>query len=129
MGYNTIYLRPFTLDQALSAERIREFREFSDSPHEGLLEHSVYCQWVPTADGKGIEWDGNEKFYEGKEWLQIIVEKFLKPWGLVLNGECPWYNELLEAGILTVTDNHVTEKPVSIEYFQAHYGRIDIDDD
>lgn len=23
----------------------------------------LWCQWVPSEDGKGIEWDGGEKFY------------------------------------------------------------------
>lgn len=33
----------------------------------------LYCQWVPTADTTGIEWDHSEKFYDFTEWLVYIV--------------------------------------------------------
>jgi hypothetical protein len=42
----------------------------------------LWCQWTLTEDKVGIEWDGNEKFYEYK----CIVEKVLTPRGYVLNG-------------------------------------------
>lgn len=39
----------------------------------------LWCQWVPTANGKFIEWDGNEKFYNSVEWMEYLIEHFLKP--------------------------------------------------
>lgn len=53
----------------------------------------LWCQWVPTDDGTGIEWDGNEKFYEYEAWLAYIVTHFLKPWGCTLNGCVEWEGE------------------------------------
>ena len=53
----------------------------------------IYCQWKPTTDGSGIEWDGNEKFYAWREWLQYIVAHFLQPWGYELSGEVRWRGE------------------------------------
>lgn len=46
----------------------------------------LWCQWVPTADGTGIEWDGGEKFYDSPQWLKYIITNVLKPKGYVLNG-------------------------------------------
>jgi hypothetical protein len=43
-----------------------------DSSQPGL-----WCQWVPTTDGKFIEWDQNEKFYSAKEWMQYIIKHFI----------------------------------------------------
>lgn len=38
----------------------------------------LWCQWVPTADGSALEWDGGEKFYNPVEWMQYIINHFLK---------------------------------------------------
>lgn len=53
----------------------------------------LWCQWVPSHDGKSIVWDGGEKFYDYVEWLQYIINHFLTPWGYVLNGEVDWVGE------------------------------------
>lgn len=72
---------------------------------------SFYCQWVPTEDMMGIEWDGGEKFYNAKEWLEFIIENYLKPWGYVLNGQVEYkYGENeypSEFGFLIIKDNIV----------------------
>lgn len=47
----------------------------------------LWCQWKPTDDGKGIEWDGGEKFYESETWMKYLIEGFLKPKGYKCNGE------------------------------------------
>jgi hypothetical protein len=39
----------------------------------------LWCQWVPTDDGAGLEWDGGEKFYDSPEWMTYLIENFLKP--------------------------------------------------
>ena len=53
----------------------------------------LWCQWVPTEDCAGIEWDEGEKFCDYTEWLRFIVDHFLRPWGYVLNGEVKWSGE------------------------------------
>ena len=60
-------------------------------PPEG--QPGLWCQWVPTEDLMGIEWDEGEKFYDYVAWLEYIVKHFLKPWGYVLNGEVDWGGE------------------------------------
>jgi len=68
----------------------------------------LWCQWVPTEDGTAIEWDGGEKFYDYVEWLEYLIEHFLKPWGYRLNGEVKWQGEDMDdRGLLTVTDTEV----------------------
>jgi hypothetical protein len=39
----------------------------------------LWCQWVPTADGSAIEWNGGEKFYDSEEWMAYLIGHFLKP--------------------------------------------------
>src|SRR4051794_9559987 len=99
MGFSTIYLRPFHFDRALSPEHAQILVEFSEIEHEDERGKpggegkppTFYCQWIPTGDRSGLEWDKNEKFYYGEEWLVYLIEKFIKPWGYTLNGESPWY--------------------------------------
>lgn len=71
-----------------------------------------YCQWRPTEDGTGIEWDQGEKFYDWAEWLTYLVDHFLKPWGYVLNGRVVYQGEDTgDVGHLVCEDNVVTKRP------------------
>jgi len=68
----------------------------------------LWCQWVPTADGGGIEWDGGEKFYRYIEWLQYLIDNFIGPWGYHLNGEVTWKGEdPKDTGRITVEANRI----------------------
>lgn len=46
----------------------------------------LWCDWVPTVGGWGIEWNGAEKFYGPEAWLYYLIQHFLRPWGYRLNG-------------------------------------------
>jgi hypothetical protein len=48
-----------------------------NDPPEG--QPGLWCQWVPTPDGAAIEWDGSERFYDSPEWMQYLIDHFLKP--------------------------------------------------
>ena len=70
----------------------------------------LWCQWVPSASGEGIEWNGGEKFYYYVEWLNYIIKNFLIPWGLVLNGTVKWRGEDFDdCGKILVKDNVVSK--------------------
>uniref|UniRef100_A0A6M3LVW2 Uncharacterized protein n=1 Tax=viral metagenome TaxID=1070528 RepID=A0A6M3LVW2_9ZZZZ len=40
---------------------------------------SLWCQWIPTVDGKYIEWNGAEKFHDAEKWMWYLIHNFLKP--------------------------------------------------
>jgi hypothetical protein len=68
----------------------------------------LWCQWIPTADGGGLKWNGTEKFCYYIEWLQYIINNFIEPWGYVLNGEVNWQGENAEdIGIIVVASNQI----------------------
>lgn len=68
----------------------------------------LWCQWTPTQDGMGIEWDGGEKFYNYTEWLVYLITKILEPNGYVLNGVVQWQGEGVgDVGEIFVEDNKV----------------------
>lgn len=54
---------------------------------------ALWCQWTPTSDLMGIEWDGGEKFYYYTEWLVYLINKILAPNGYILNGVVTWQGE------------------------------------
>jgi hypothetical protein len=77
----------------------------------------LWCQWVPTEDGDGLEWDGGEKFYNYIEWMEYIIEKLLKPWGYTVNGEIEWFGEDYDdRGIIVVENNDVDSKIGRVVY-------------
>ncbi len=82
--------------------------DYNDSPKE---QPGLWCQWTPNEDGTAIEWDEGEKFYNYVEWLQYLIQHFLKPWGYTLNGQVEWPGEEQgDIGKIVVTDNEVVVK-------------------
>jgi len=69
---------------------------------------SLWCQWTATDDGTAIVWDEGEKFYDYVEWLEYIIENFLKPWKRKITGRVHWQGEdSNDRGIIFVKDNVV----------------------
>jgi hypothetical protein len=67
-----------------------------------------WCQWVPNSDGTCIEWDEGEKFYFYVEWVEYLINNFLKPWGYTINGKVSWRGESFhDIGTIMITDNVV----------------------
>ena len=68
----------------------------------------LWCQWVISGDGTGLEWDYGEKFYEFERWLEYIQVHFLTPWGSKLNGKIDWQGEEWDdVGILYASDGRI----------------------
>jgi hypothetical protein len=70
----------------------------------------LWCGWRPSADGRSVEWDGAEKFYYYVEWLQYLIDHFLRPWGYTLNGAVGWDGEAPgDQGTIFVSDNAIAD--------------------
>jgi len=77
----------------------------------------LWCQWVPTEDRRGIEWDGGEKFYAYIQWIEYIISKVLAPRGYVLNGNVKWRGEDFDdTGVIEIHDNMVQGKRLIVDY-------------
>jgi hypothetical protein len=48
-----------------------------NQPPEG--QPGLWCGWTVSNDGTRIEWDGGEKFYYATDWMQYLIDHFLKP--------------------------------------------------
>jgi hypothetical protein len=99
---------------------------FAGQDHDdSVIEHndppkgqpSLWCQWVSSEDGDAIIWDGGEKFYYYTEWLEYIIENYLRPWGYTLNGEIEWCGEDYDdRGMIVVDDNDVSSRIGRVVY-------------
>jgi len=68
----------------------------------------LWCKWSSENNGNQIGWNGNEKFYNYIEWIEYLIEHFLKPWGYSLTGTVEWAGEGTEdRGRICITDNVV----------------------
>ena len=75
-----------------------------------LTQPGLWCQWIISEDRKHLEWDGGEKFYNYKEWLEYLIKNFFAPSRLVLNGKVKWQGEdENDRGVLIVRSNSVSE--------------------
>lgn len=76
----------------------------------------LWCQWVPTEDRKGIQWDEGEKFYKGQHWIVYLIREFLERWDHTLNGHVPFKCEGAGGyiGYLRIENNSV--------YYKDNYG-------
>lgn len=53
-------------------------------------------------------WDGCEKFYDYTKWLEIIIEKFMKPIKVKVTGKVRFQGEdLKDAGYIKVVNGKV----------------------
>lgn len=82
-----------------------------DGNEPPVTQPSLWCQWEVTEDGNFIEWDGAEKFYESKAWMNYIIRNFIAPFGHVCNGEIKAQGEEInDRWMLIVKDNKATSK-------------------
>lgn len=78
----------------------------------------LWCQWIPTSDGRGIQWNGGDKFYHYIAWLQYLIIHFLEPWGYLLNGSVNWMGEHpSDTGYITV-ENNLIVRPAGRDFLK-----------
>lgn len=96
------------------------YERFSSDQKEAIrngAQPGLWCQWVLTADGTQLEWDGGEKFYNYVEWLQYLITNFFEPWGIKLNGQIEWFGEDRgDFGKIVVIDNKVEALKAKVSY-------------
>lgn len=92
---------------------------FGQEPHPSIIDFNrppksqpgLWCKWTPTEDRMGLEWSGQEKFYDYTEWLCYLIDAVLSPRGYRLNGEVKWQGEEMDdRGIITVVGNDVSTR-------------------
>lgn len=79
-----------------------------DEPPAG--QPGLWCDWVPTDDGKFLEHNGSEKSYYWEQWLDYLIDHFLQPWSRTLSGEVSWQGEQGDdRGVIRIRDGYDTQ--------------------
>lgn len=139
MGYTTEFQGQISVTPPLNPEEVAFLTKFNESRRTGRAngpysvegegdgnqplkgQPGIWCQWVPTDDGKAIEWDGGEKFYASEAWMTYLIDHFLKP-GAIAAAQLPFLQanhtlngvikaqgeEMNDRWKLVVTDNVVS---------------------
>ena len=78
-----------------------------DYNEPSLKQPGLWCQWIVSEDGKYLMWDRGEKFYNYIEWLEYIIENFVKTQDkLKVNGYLVYMGEdVHDIGIIEVKNN------------------------
>ena len=109
MGYTTTFVGAFKIEPPLSYEHRAELRaRIEDEEWPEVVGFpkppNAYCQWRPTPDGSGLEWDKNEKFYDYEQWIAFLAS-YLKPKGYGVSGSVRFRGESIDdAGVLRIAD-------------------------
>ena len=93
MGYSTEFKGALEIFPSLSQEQTAQVSSFCEARHCTVEDTnrtdpaspSFWCDWA--TDGLSLYWNGSEKSYSMFEWLEILNEKFFKPWGCELEGQ------------------------------------------
>ena len=121
MGYSTDFDGRIEIDPPLNFAEIDYLKAFSETRHMyreqgeyfvdfeigyNTTEVGVYdcnkpphrqpelwCNFIPTKDGTAIVWNECEKTYEAKEWIQYIINHFLRPNAIASKTQSPYFTD------------------------------------
>lgn len=106
--------------ECFGQENTKDILDYNQQPR---TQPGLWCQWIiPEDDYATIVWDGGEKFYSYVEWLEYLIENFLKPNGYIVNGTVYFDGEApQDAGSIIVKDNviDVIYGPIASLYFTS----------
>ena len=69
---------------------------------------SIWCDWTASEDGRRLEWNGGEKFYEYEGWLRHLITNAFEPWGVRVSGWVDFAgDDPKDTGVLVVTGTRV----------------------
>jgi len=85
-------LEGYGVDGEFFVEKLNDFGQENtpdvvDHNSPPSTQPSLWCNWIPTLDGMGLEWDSGEKAYNMEDWVVYLINRYLEPRGYVVNGE------------------------------------------
>lgn len=137
MGYSTYFIGAFKFSEKLTVSQIETLINITIDPYDVDEEEENWptdrCPWVPVSSdhrrqievGDGpemclLESVNEEKMYEWDTWLDFLMEKYFKPWGVEVFGRVFWQGE--DTGDAGVILGHGKDfECINIEALSDHY--------
>lgn len=121
MGYTTEFEGAMELEPALTPEQTEQINLFCEDRHGGDTQvyagfPAFWCDW--ETNGRKLYWNGSEKSYSMDKWLTLLIERFFKPWGVMVRGKMlaqgesrddRWTMEVGEDQVVKVVDLHLED--------------------
>jgi hypothetical protein len=137
MGYTTIFDGRLKLSKKLTDNELIDYHNNWLEPRHTIHDDkyttgredapSIWLKWnIYEEEGDHyLEWTGAEKFYGYYKWLQLIVEKFLEPKKIYLQGKITYSGEdNVDAGLITAHTQTLMAKGGDEEEYQEEKTTI-----
>jgi hypothetical protein len=119
MGYLTDFSGEFEFDKKIDGQTCQLINDINDN---GFLSKTdkpsgSYSLW--ETDGVSLYADSG-KAYDFDRWIELIVNKIVKPRGYILNGEVEWIGEDPDdRGKITINNNLIKYKLAQIKWVDS----------
>ena len=123
MGYTTNFDGRLKLSKKLTDSELIDYHNNWLEPRHTIHDDeyttgredapSIWLKWnIYEEEGDHyLEWTGAEKFYGYYDWLEVIVEKFLEPKKIYLQGKITYSGEdTVDAGLITAHTQTTQQK-------------------
>lgn len=69
---------PYFVDgsEAYGQGRDADIMAYNDPPP---CQPGLWCKFIANDEGNALVWTGDEKTYDGEEWIRYLIDHFLKP--------------------------------------------------
>jgi hypothetical protein len=68
---------PYYVNRGGFAGQDHSDKQIIDYNRPPVGQPGLWCHWVPSSEGRYIEWDEAEKFYNSVEWMKYLIEHFV----------------------------------------------------
>jgi hypothetical protein len=90
MGYTTTFEGRMRLSPTLTVAQKHDLNSFCEDRHGGNTQvdpgfPGFWCDWM--TDGEYLQWNGNEKSYDMAAWLEELISRYFRPWGVTVSGK------------------------------------------
>lgn len=90
MGYTTTFEGSIKVKPPFDKELADKINAYCREDHTNQYP-GRWCGW--ETDGEGIHWNGGEKFYNSLQWMEHLIQTYVKPTGRTADGTIECHGE------------------------------------
>lgn len=88
---------------------IKQINSINNINNEKIKNCPKYiCNWMVSNDGRKLKWNNQSEFIDYEDWLIFIINNYLKPNNIKLNGVISWFGVKNEdMGKIKIINNEI----------------------